>query len=258
MFIDTHTHLYGDEFKDDIDEVVARAQAAGAGKLFLPATDLPSAEEACRLSRRYPGVCYPMLGLHPEDLPDNYSQILDSMEQLLKQPHPYIGIGEVGLDFYWDSSKAEQQCEAFSRQAEWSLRYGLPLMIHFRGAQQALVDCLTPFGKDRLSGVFHCFSGTADEAAKLLEFPHFKLGIGGIVTFKKSKLPEALKQVPLRRIVLETDAPYMAPVPFRGRRNEPSFLPSVIQKLAEVYGTTTEKVMEVTTANALETFPAAR
>lgn len=258
FFIDTHAHLYGDEFRDDVAEVVNRAQAAGAGKIFLPATDVPSAEQACALSRRYSGVCYPMLGLHPEDLPDNYQLILNQMQLQLEQPNPYIGIGEVGLDFYWDDSKAEQQCEAFRRQVEWSLLYHLPLMIHCRNAHQAMMECLAPFGKEKLSGVFHCFSGSAEEAAQMMNFPHFKLGIGGIVTFKKSRLPEVLASVPLRRIVLETDAPYMAPVPFRGRRNEPAFLPAVIRKLSEIYDTTVDEVVKVTTENALEVFPAAR
>lgn len=258
MYIDTHAHLYGEEFKDDIDDIIRRARHAGAERVFLPSTDLHSAHDAVALSRRYPGFCYPMLGLHPEDLPADYKNELTAMEQELRQPHPYIGIGEVGLDFYWDDSRAEEQQEAFKIQIEWALRYNLPLMIHARKAHGALCSCLKQFDKERLSGVFHCFSGSAEQAADLMRFPHFVFGIGGVLTFKNSRLPKVLKTIPLDRVVLETDAPYMAPVPYRGKRNEPSFIPAVVALMAEVYETTTEEVMRRTTENAYRTFPLAR
>lgn len=258
MYIDTHAHLYGEEFKDDIDDVIRRARHAGAERVFLPSTDLHSAHDAVALSRRYPGFCYPMIGLHPEDLPSDYKNELTAMEQELRQPHPYIGIGEVGLDFYWDDSRAEEQQEAFKIQIGWALHYNLPLMIHARKAHGALCSCLKQFDTERLSGVFHCFSGSAEQAADLMRFPHFVFGIGGVLTFKNSRLPKVLKTIPLDRVVLETDAPYMAPVPYRGKRNEPSFIPAVVALMAEVYETTTEEVMRRTTENAYRTFPLAR
>ena len=258
-FIDTHAHLYGEEFVADLPQVVERARLSGASKVFLPATDLPSAREAVKLSGQYTNFFYPMLGLHPEDLPENFLAILEEMECQLQQPHPYIGIGEVGLDFYWDASRMEEQIKAFEIQIGWALRFGLPLMIHARSAHEQLVNCLNPYRKKAVAGVFHCFTGTSAEAADLLSFDHFMLGIGGVVTFKKSSLPEVLKTaVPLSRIVLETDAPYMSPVPHRGQRNETSFLPAVITKLSEIYEVTPENVMRMTTENALKVFPLAR
>lgn len=256
-FIDTHAHLYGEEFQNDIVDISARAIQAGASKIFLPSTDVASAESAVALSKHCPGFFYPMIGLHPEDLPEDYRQILQTIERLLETPNSFIGIGEVGLDFYWDSSKAEEQKEVFDTQIRYALRFGLPLMIHSRKAHRELVDCLAPYREENISGVFHCFTGTQEEAAELLGFTHFMLGIGGVVTFKKSVLPETLKTVPLSRVVLETDAPYMAPVPHRGQRNETSFLPAVIAKLSEIYGVAQDEVARITTENALRTFPLA-
>lgn len=258
MYIDTHAHLYGEEFKDDIDDVVERARRAGAERVFVPSTDLRSAHEAVALSRRYAGFCYPMIGLHPEDLPADYKAQLSAMEQELRTKHPYIGIGEVGLDYYWDASRAAEQREAFSVQIGWALRYGLPLMIHARKAHEDLCKCLRQADTERLSGVFHCFSGSAEQAAELMRFSHFGFGIGGVLTFKNSRLTKVLKTIPLERVVLETDAPYMAPVPYRGQRNEPSFLPAVVALMAEIYETTPDEVMRQTTENAYRLFPLAR
>ncbi|MDD7251818.1 MAG: TatD family hydrolase [Prevotellaceae bacterium] len=252
--IDTHAHIYGPEFKEDIADVVRRARQAGVSQVFMPATDIASAEEAAALARQYPGTLYPMLGLHPEDLPDDWRDQLSRMEEILKSPHPFIGIGEVGFDLYWDDSRVAEQTEAFRVQVEWAATYDLPLMIHCRSAQHLLLQVLKDYPKDRLSGVFHCFSGGVDKALQLLEYPRFCLGIGGISTFKRSQLPSVLPSIPLSRIVLETDSPYMTPVPHRGERNEPAYVPYVAAKLAEVYGTTVEGVNRVTTANALRIF----
>lgn len=254
MFIDTHAHLDGEEFREDLPAVLQRAREAGAAAILIPAIDEPSAQRAVELSRQQPSFLYPMLGLHPEDLPDDWQGILQCMEKQLQQPNPYVAIGEVGLDFYWDDSRRSQQFEAFRIQIEWSLKYNLPLMIHARKAHQEILDSLRPYDCEKLCGVFHCFSGTAEEAAALLAFPHFFLGIGGVLTFKKSTLPEVLGQVPLERLVLETDSPYMAPVPNRGKRNEPSFIPHVIQKLSDIYGVPPSEVERITTANAVRLF----
>ena len=266
MFIDTHSHLYGDEFAADIDEVLSRAKDAGASRIFLPNINATSIRTMCELAQCHPGFLYPMMGLHPEDLGDDWREVLVSMERQLQQPtHPYIAVGEVGLDYYWDRTLYAEQQEAFAIQVQWAMRYHLPLMVHTRSAHRELVDVLNrciaanPSSADTLTGVFHCFGGTAEEAAELLQFKGFMLGIGGVLTFKKSSLPDVLRDVvPLSRIVLETDAPYLAPVPYRGKRNEPAFLTAVILRLADIYGVTSEEVAAVTTSNALRTFPKAQ
>ena len=258
-YIDTHTHIYAQEFREDIDDVMERALLAGMWKAVLPATDEASAEEAVALASRYPGVLYPVLGLHPEDLPDDWSDMLGRMEKCLADnSHPFVGIGEVGLDFYWSEERREEQMEAFRIQSEWALHYRLPLIVHSRKAHHELKEVLRPYAGDRcLTGIFHCFTGTVEEAQELLDlFPGFMLGIGGVLTFKKSTLADTLRQaVPLHRIVVETDAPYMAPVPHRGQRNEPAFVPAIISRLAEVYGTDEESIARETTKNALQVIP---
>ncbi|MDD4759202.1 MAG: TatD family hydrolase [Bacteroidaceae bacterium] len=257
-FIDTHAHLYGEDFAADFEDVVERARLSGASKIFLPSTDLVSARMVTDLSKRFSGLFYPMIGLHPEDLPENYLEILQQMELQLKEPNIFIGIGEVGLDLYWNATRVQDQMRAFDLQICWAQRFGLPLMIHARSAHKELMQCLEPYRNCNISGVFHCFTGTIEEAAELLDFDHFMLGIGGVVTFKKSSLPEVLKSIPLSRLVLETDAPYMAPVPHRGKRNETSFLLAIIEKLAEIYKISTEEVGRITSENALKVFPLAR
>lgn len=256
--IDTHTHLDGDEFASDLDEVIARAQAAGVEKMFLPNVNEETWPRISRLCEIYPQVLYPMIGLHPEDVDPtkrNLTQVLDDMETLLEQGVPVIGIGEVGLDFYWDETYRQQQLDVFERQIGWAVRYDLPLMIHARNAHRELVDMIGRHTAEGLRGVFHCFTGTVDEACQLLAFDGFKLGIGGVSTFKKSTLPAVLKEaVPLSRVVLETDSPYMAPVPHRGQRNESAFVVEVARKLAEVYDLTDEDIDRVTTENALQLF----
>ena len=257
QFIDTHTHIYTEEFNDDRREVVERAKAAGARLLLLPNIDEASVEPMLRLCGEYPEFCFPMMGLHPTELPADPEPLLRRMEQLLAaEGNPYVAVGEVGIDLYWDSSRRDEQVECFRRQAEWAVRFGLPLMVHSRAAHRELVDTLRPMGND-LSGVFHCFGGTADEARELLDtFPRFVLGIGGVLTFKRSALPDVLRQaVPLQRIVVETDAPYLAPTPHRGKRNEPSYIPLVVNALADVYGLPVEAVERQLLENTLRTFP---
>lgn len=253
MFIDTHTHIYLEEFDADREAIIARARAAGASKLLLPAIDettLPRLLDTCN---RWPDLCLPMLGLHPTELPkSNFMPVLERFERLLSAPgHPFVAIGEVGVDLYWDTTRRDDQLRAFRIQAEWAAKYRLPLIIHSRNAHREIVETLRPLRGKLSGGIFHCFGGTAEEARELLSFEGFCLGIGGTVTFKKSTLPHVLQtSVPLERIVLETDAPYLAPAPHRGKRNEPSYIPLVISKLAEVYGTTPQAVETRTTANA--------
>jgi TatD DNase family protein len=251
--IDTHCHLDGEEFADDLEQVVARAREAGVQAIGVPGIDLKSCATVMALCRRYPDYCFPMLGLHPEEVKDDWKDVLNAIAPQLRE---VVAIGEVGLDFYWSREFENAQLQAFEEQVRWSVETRLPLMIHCRKAQNELVTILKRYKDDLPGGVFHCFTGNTIEAQELLQFDRFVLGIGGVLTFKKSKLPETLLEaVPLERIVLETDAPYMAPVPMRGQRNEPAFVANVMRKLAEVYGVSEETVDEVTTGNVQRIFP---
>ena len=260
-FIDTHCHLDGEEFAADRDEVVDRAREAGVAKVFVPGIDLKSCQTVMDVCRQYPDYCYPMLGLHPEEVRSDWREQLDSLgtvlsESLCVATHSEpslmspIAIGEVGLDFYWSREFEKEQLEAFEEQVCWSVETRLPLMIHCRKAQNEMVSILKKYSGDLPGGVFHCFTGNEIEAHELLQFDRFMLGIGGVLTFKKSNLPQTLAVVPLNRIVLETDAPYMAPVPHRGQRNEPAFVLEVLRKLAEVYGVSEEEVARITSQTA--------
>ncbi len=253
-YIDTHCHLDGEEFRDDLEQVVARAREAGCKAIFLPAIDLPSCQTVIDVCRRYPHYCYPMLGLHPEEVRADWRNVLKTINCQLSTVN-CIAIGEVGLDFYWSREFEQEQLLAFEEQVRWSVELQLPLMIHCRKAQNELVAILKRYANDLPGGVFHCFTGNEQEARQLLEFPRFVLGIGGVSTFKKSHLPEVLPAcVPLDRIVLETDAPYMAPVPLRGQRNEPAFIRHVITRLAGAYEVTEEEICRHTNENVAKVF----
>ncbi|SFO60068.1 TatD family hydrolase [Prevotella sp. tf2-5] len=253
-YIDTHCHLDGEEFHDDLDAVVQRAREAGCTKILVPAIDLPSCQTVMEVCRRFPGYAYPMLGLHPEEVKSNWQEVLSSINCQLSTVNS-LAIGEVGLDFYWSREFEKEQLEAFEEQVRWSVETRLPLMIHCRKAQNEMVNILKRYARNLPGGVFHCFTGNEIEARQLLEFENFVLGIGGVLTFKKSHLPEVLPAcVPLDRIVLETDAPYMAPVPMRGQRNEPAFIPHVITRMAEAYGVTEEEICRQTNENVARIF----
>ena len=254
-FVDTHTHLFTSEFDNDRDCAVQRAVEAGVTKLCLPAIDETTLEPILSMCDRYPGVCYPMLGLHPTELGESPFESLERMYSLLKSSDKFIAIGEIGLDFYWDDSRKDEQLEVFCRQLEWALDLDLPVAIHSRSAFNELYSIMERYRNKALRGVFHCFSGSDEETQKLLSFDGFYLGIGGVVTYKKSALPDVLKSVPHERVVLETDSPYLAPVPMRGKRNESSFVPHIANFLAGVYGCSVEHVASVTTANARKLFP---
>lgn len=254
MIIDTHIHLDGEEFKDDLPAVIERARTAGVSKVFIPAIDMKSVSTIADVCSKYPSYAYPMLGLHPEEVRADYAEILQEMRKLLDESKDYIAIGEVGLDFYWSREFEKEQLMAFEEQVRWSVETHLPLMIHCRKAQNEMVHILRRYQKDLPGGVFHCFTGNEKEAEELLSFDNFVLGIGGVLTFKKSNLPETLKNVPLNRIVLETDAPYMAPVPMRGQRNESAFLVYIIAKIAETKCVSEDEVATVTTANVKRIF----
>lgn len=254
-FVDTHTHLFVQEFADDAALAVQRAVDAGVNTLCLPCIDEASLAPMKNMCDRFPGVCYPMIGLHPTELGDDWQATLDRMYKELKSDDRYIAVGEVGIDLYWDNTRKSEQLDAFQQQIEWAAETGLPLAIHSRSAFEELYSVMEANRSKGLTGVFHCFSGSADEARRLLSFDGFYLGIGGVVTYKNSTLPSALEGVPLERIVLETDSPYLAPVPKRGKRNESSYVPFVTHKLADIYGCTVEHVAAVTTDNAHRLFP---
>ena len=271
--IDTHCHLDGEEFAQDLETVITRAREAGVEAVGVPGIDLKSCQTVLDLCHRYEGYCFPMLGLHPEEVKSDWREVLSHIRQHLPHstfhlppstfhlppstfhlPHSTSikAIGEVGLDFYWSREFEHEQLEAFEEQVRWAVELQLPLMIHCRKAQNELVNILKRYKDDLPGGVFHCFTGNELEARELLSFDRFVLGIGGVLTFKKSKLPATLAEaVPLSRIVLETDAPYMAPVPMRGQRNEPAFVAHVCRRLAEVYGVSEEEVSRLTSENAV-------
>lgn len=266
--VDTHTHLDGEEFDEDRSEVILRAKEAGVGMVFLPAIDVKTSEAVLKLSHEYPGYAYPMVGLHPEEVKADWKEQLKKIEAILdehltavdglngiKYKSDYIAIGEIGLDFYWSREFENEQLEAFEKQVEWSCETGLPLMVHCRKAQNEMLHILRKW-KDKLpGGVFHCFTGNQQEAKELLEYDNFVLGIGGVSTFKSSHLREDLPAaVPLERIVLETDSPYMAPVPYRGKRNESAFVVQVMKTLATAYGVSEEEVAKVTNQNVERVF----
>jgi TatD DNase family protein len=253
--IDTHCHIDGEEFCRDIDEVVARAREAGVQAIGVPGINLQSIDTVIDVCNRYPNYCYPMLGLHPEDVKADWRDVLDIIyKAITHHPSPIaskvVAIGEVGLDFYWSREFEQEQLLAFEEQVRWSIDLQLPLMIHCRKAQNEMVAILKKYKGKLPGGVFHCFTGNELEAKELLQFDGFVLGIGGVSTFKKSPLPVVLPAVvPLNRIVLETDAPYMAPVPKRGERNEPAFVAYVLKKLADAYQVSEEEVEKVTNEN---------
>lgn len=276
--IDTHAHLDGEEFNDDREAVMQRAREAGITKILVPAIDLNTSRHILTLCRQHQGFLYPMVGLHPEEVHNDWEEQLGAIRQLLPQvPLPSTGtspsagndcpssaspqqpaiiaIGEVGLDYYWSREFEREQLMAFEEQVKWSVESRLPLMIHCRKAQNEMVSLLKHYKDELPGGVFHCFTGNEHEAEELLQFPQFVLGIGGVLTFKKSHLPEVLPQVvPLDRIVLETDAPYMAPVPMRGKRNESAYVRHVLQRLAEAYDVSEDHLEQVTDQNVRRIF----
>ncbi|MGP1468213.1 MAG: TatD family hydrolase [Hoylesella shahii] len=252
--IDTHIHLDVDDYRDDLHEVIARAKDADVTKVFIPAIDESSGDAALLLAQRYPNYAFAMMGLHPEEVKADYAEVLRHMKKRFDESHSFIAVGEVGLDFYWSREFEQQQLEAFEEQVRWSIEYDLPLMIHCRKGQNEMVHILKKYKSQLPGGVFHCFTGNEHEADAFLQFDKFVLGIGGVLTFKKSNLPSVLPHIPLSRIVLETDGPYMAPVPMRGKRNESAYLTHVVEKMAETYATTSDEIARQTSENVKRVF----
>ena len=246
--IDTHTHIYLPEFNADLEALVQRAHAQGVGQMLLPAIDGTTHERMLQVAAQF--NCLPMMGLHPCSVTADYPQELAMIRQYLSQ-QSFVAVGEIGLDFYWDKTFAKQQYEAFHQQIELALQYKLPIVIHSRNAIDECIDVVAQY--PALRGVFHCFSGSEEQARKITEL-QFLLGIGGVVTFKNSGLDKVISRVGLSAVVLETDAPYLAPVPYRGKRNEPSYTKLVAEKISSVLGISVKEVGTVTTRNAEKLF----
>ncbi|MFT4223158.1 TatD family hydrolase [Dysgonomonas sp.] len=251
--IDTHSHIYSEEFDNDIDEVIARARAAGVEKILLPNVDVSSLPRLHNTAGRYKDYCIPMMGLHPTSVDENWQSELDTIKKQLEL-RPYIAIGEIGIDLYWDKTFQQEQKYIFEEQLRWSIQYNLPVAIHSRDAIAECIECVRNVGAEKLRGVFHSFGGSIEELQGIMSLENFLLGINGVVTFKNSTLSTVLKQTDLTRIVVETDAPYLSPVPYRGKRNESSYTLFVVQKLAEIYGITAGEIGEITTSNAKRLF----
>jgi len=252
QIIDTHTHLYLDQFKEDIDNVISRAKEIGVKKFIFPAIDSSHFENMHNLKNKYPDNIYLMSGLHPTNVKENYKNELDFVVDSLKT-RDYVAIGEIGIDLYWDKSFLNEQQEAFTFQIRLAIKHDLPIVIHCRDAFDEIFEILDKENCDKLRGVFHCFTGTLEQAKRAIDLD-FVLGIGGVVTFKNGGIDKFLNQIDLKHIVLETDSPYLAPVPFRGKRNESSYIVYVIDKLSEIYGLSKEEIASVTTKNAEKVF----
>jgi TatD DNase family protein len=245
---DTHSHIYLPEFDDDRAAILERAEREGVTRIIQPAIDSSTHAKMLEVEKQNPGRCFSMMGLHPCSIKPNFKDELRIAREYLEK-RPFVAIGEIGLDFYWDLTNKEQQYEALDIQVQWALDYDLPVVIHSRNA---IDECINSIGKHqhgKLKGVFHCFSGNIEQAKKIIELG-FYLGIGGVVTFKNSGLDVVMKDVDLNHVVLETDAPYLAPVPYRGKRNEPSYIKHVVQKLAELKNQPVSEISRITQANA--------
>jgi TatD DNase family protein len=252
ILADTHTHLYAEEFTTDIDEVITRAENEGVNKFYLPAIDSTAHEQMIMLEEKYPGKCIAMMGLHPCYVKDNYISELQIVEDWLAK-RKFAAVGEIGLDFYWDKTFTAQQYEAFRMQIEWSLQYKLPIVIHTRNAMAETIAVVKEYASRGGNGIFHCFSGSYEDAVAITDLG-FYLGIGGVLTYKNSGLAEAIAKVDLQHLVIETDAPYLTPVPYRGKRNESSYLKYVVEKLTQIKNVSAEEVAAITTANAEKIF----
>ena len=252
ILIDTHCHLYGEEFTADIDAVIERARKQGVNRFYLPSIDSEAIPSMMALEEKYPGVCISMMGLHPCYVKENFREELVIVGDWLAK-RPFVAIGEIGLDFYWDKTFVAQQYEAFHLQMQWALAMTLPIVIHTRNAMPETIETVKPYADKGLRGIFHCFSGNAEEAKQVTDMG-FLLGIGGVITYKNSGLAEALAAISTEWLVLETDAPYLTPAPFRGKRNESSYLQYIIEKLAEVKNLPVADLAAITTANAQKIF----
>lgn len=253
LLIDSHCHLYLPEFQNDIDGVIQRAKDKGVGKFFLPNIDSTTKADLLKLTSRHSDCCYPMMGLHPTSVKANFSEELEMVESELKTGI-YKAVGEIGIDLYWDKTFAGEQKIAFLKQLNWAKLYKLPVVIHARESFKEIFEIVDSVNDETLTGIFHCFTGTMEDAARIISYKGFKIGIGGVVTFKNGGLDKILNDIPIEHIVLETDSPYLSPAPYRGKRNESAYLWEILNRISQIYNLGPEEVAEITSYNSLSIF----
>ncbi|NVJ88737.1 MAG: TatD family hydrolase [Flavobacteriaceae bacterium] len=252
MITDTHTHLYSEQFDDDRQKIISRAKKLGVSRFFIPAIDSTYSERMFQLEKDFPNDVFLMMGLHPTSVKENYKEELAIVKSYIEKRNFYA-IGEIGIDLYWDKSFLKQQQETFKTQIQWAKEKDLPIVIHCRDAFDEIFEVLETEKDEKLRGIFHCFTGTIEQAKRALSY-NMKLGIGGVVTFKNGKIDKFLHEIDLKEIVLETDAPYLAPTPYRGKRNESSYITNVIDKLVDIYKIPFNEIAKITTQNSKEVF----
>ena len=255
QFIDSHAHLYLEDFNEDIDQVMARARQNEVSAIYLPNIDEDTVHDMHALVAKAPDLFYPMLGLHPTSVKEDYKEVLDKLFSD-NDLTPYVAIGEIGIDLYWDKTYRKEQAEAFSWQIELAKKNELPIVIHARDSFEEIFDVVDALNDDKLSGIFHCFTGGVEEARRIMNYGGFKMGIGGVATFKNSGLDKVLPEIPLEYLVLETDSPYLAPVPYRGKRNESAYIRLVAERVAAICNKELEEVASITSRNARQIFGA--
>ncbi len=253
ILTDTHTHLYSEQFKDDIDVVINNCIDNGIERLFLPNIDSSSINGMMELAKNYPNNCFPMMGLHPTSVKENYKEELALIEEWLSK-RQLCAVGEIGIDLYWDKTHLKEQQNAFRYQIELAKKHNLPFVIHCRDSFDEIFEILDEMNDDKMRGIFHCFTGDLEQANHIINYGGFKLGIGGVVTFKNSGLDKTVEQIDLMHLVLETDSPYLAPTPFRGKRNESTYIYNIAEKVADIYNLPIEEVAKLTTDNSKEVF----
>lgn len=253
MLTDTHSHLYADTLQDDLEAVIQRCKDHGVDRIFLPNIDLESIDPMVQLEKAYPENCFAMMGLHPCSVDHDFQVSLATIRSWWNKRN-FVAVGEIGIDLYWDTTYVEEQKEAFRIQIEWAKELNRPIVIHTRNSFNEVFEVLDDLNDDSLSGIFHCFSGDAEQARRILDYGNFWLGIGGVLTFKNSGLAAVIESIDLKHLVLETDSPYLAPTPHRGKRNESSYLKLIAQRLAEVKNVSLEEIAATTTENSKKIF----
>lgn len=253
MLTDTHSHLYADTLQDDLEAVMQRCKDHGVDRIFLPNIDLESIDPMVQLEKAYPENCFAMMGLHPCSVDRDFQASLVTIRSWWNKRN-FVAVGEIGIDLYWDTTYVEEQKEAFRIQIEWAKELNRPIVIHTRNSFNEVFEVLDDLNDDSLSGIFHCFSGDAEQARRILDYGNFWLGIGGVLTFKNSGLAAVIEPIDLKHLVLETDSPYLAPTPHRGKRNESSYLKLIAQRLAEVKNVSLEEIAATTTENSKKIF----
>ncbi len=253
ILTDTHTHLYSKEFDNDRDTLIQKAIDNGVTRFFMPNVDTETIAGMFQVEKQFPANCFAMIGLHPCSVSNKYQQDLQVMEHWLSK-RKFVAIGEIGIDLYWDKTFFAQQQDAFRTQIKLAQKHNLPYVIHSRNSFDEVMEIVTEYANDYTKAIFHCFSGNVEQAQKVIDTGNFKLGIGGVVTFKNSGLDKVVEAIDLKHLVLETDAPYLAPMPHRGKRNEPDYLLLIAKKIAEIKNITVEEVATVTTQNSIDVF----